>query len=235
MPDTRKPADRPHPGPDLHARLYAEQIPALWQFGPVTVADHRRDDSMAAIARRILAAAPSAFRARRPVDGRLYRLRDHAPGAAARGKARFARHRRARRHARADRAPPRADGESQGRRLRGNADLAYPLYVHRNRHNDAALKSIVRTMVEETGLEAYLRQQQAIIGRPDSRPGLAAISLQDADAGRRGRRGDAAGARARDRRRHSGCRLVIVPGSGHLSTLEKPEAVNKALVEWMQW
>ena len=49
------------PGLTCTARLYAEQIPALWPFGPVTVADHRRDDSMAAIARRILAAAPPRF------------------------------------------------------------------------------------------------------------------------------------------------------------------------------
>ena len=42
------------PGLNCSARLYAEQIPVLWQFGPVTVADHRRDNSMAAIARRML-------------------------------------------------------------------------------------------------------------------------------------------------------------------------------------
>ena len=49
------------PGLTCSARLYAEQIPALWRFGPVMVADHTRDDSMAAIARRILAAAPPRF------------------------------------------------------------------------------------------------------------------------------------------------------------------------------
>ena len=48
-------------GLNCSARLYADQIPALWQFGPVIVADHRRDDSMAAMARRILAAAPPRF------------------------------------------------------------------------------------------------------------------------------------------------------------------------------
>jgi pimeloyl-ACP methyl ester carboxylesterase len=31
-----------------------------------------------------------------------------------------------------------------------------------------------------------------------------------------------------------GSRLVIVPESGHLSTVEQPQAVTKALVEWMQ-
>ena len=55
-------------------------------------------------------------------------------------------------------------------------DLAFPVYVHRNRHDDAALKNIVRDMAEETGAEAYLRQQQAILSRPDSRPGLGAIA-----------------------------------------------------------
>ena len=49
------------PGLNCSARLYAEQIPVLWQFGPVTVADHRRDDTMAAIARRILSGAPPRF------------------------------------------------------------------------------------------------------------------------------------------------------------------------------
>src|SRR5256886_10836629 len=39
----------------------SEQIPALWRFGPVTVADHTRDDSMAGIARRLLAHAPPRF------------------------------------------------------------------------------------------------------------------------------------------------------------------------------
>src|SRR5687767_438516 len=49
------------PGLNCSARLYAAQIPILWRFGPVTVADHTRDDAMAAIGRRILASAPPRF------------------------------------------------------------------------------------------------------------------------------------------------------------------------------
>ena len=48
------------PGLNCSARLNAEQIP-LWRFGPVVVADHTRDASIAAIASRILAAAPPLF------------------------------------------------------------------------------------------------------------------------------------------------------------------------------
>jgi pimeloyl-ACP methyl ester carboxylesterase len=49
------------PGLNCSARLYADQIPALWRFGPLLIADHTRDDSMGAIAARILNAAPPRF------------------------------------------------------------------------------------------------------------------------------------------------------------------------------
>ena len=51
-------------------------------------------------------------------------------------------------------------------------EQVFPIYVHRNRHGDEALKRIVREMAEATGIEAYLRQQQAILNRPDIRPAL---------------------------------------------------------------
>ena len=49
------------PGLVSSPRIYAPVVPALWRFGPVTVANHIRDDNMGAIARRILAEAPPRF------------------------------------------------------------------------------------------------------------------------------------------------------------------------------
>src|ERR1700742_5203327 len=49
------------PGVICSPRIYAPVMPALWRFGPVTVANHIRDDNMGAIARRILAEAPPRF------------------------------------------------------------------------------------------------------------------------------------------------------------------------------
>ena len=49
------------PGLVSSPRIYAPLLPALWRFGPVTVANHIRDDHMALIARRILAEAPPRF------------------------------------------------------------------------------------------------------------------------------------------------------------------------------
>src|SRR5476651_887697 len=49
------------PGLAASPRIYAPVLPALWRFGPVTVANHIRDDSMGAIVARILAEAPPRF------------------------------------------------------------------------------------------------------------------------------------------------------------------------------
>src|SRR6187455_3567494 len=49
------------PGLASSARIYAPVVPALWRFGPLMIANHIRDDSMAAIARRVLSEAPPRF------------------------------------------------------------------------------------------------------------------------------------------------------------------------------
>src|SRR3984885_2278731 len=49
------------PGLACSPRLYAQQIPQLWTVGPVTIAQHQHHESMAAIARSILGAAPERF------------------------------------------------------------------------------------------------------------------------------------------------------------------------------
>src|SRR3954470_3266163 len=49
------------PGLVSSPRIFAPVLPALWRFGPVTVANHTSDDNMGAIARRILAEAPPRF------------------------------------------------------------------------------------------------------------------------------------------------------------------------------
>jgi hypothetical protein len=68
------------PGLLTSPRLYAAQLPALWQHGPVTIADNTRDDTIAAIASRILTDAPPRFALAGAVDGRLHLLRDRPPG-----------------------------------------------------------------------------------------------------------------------------------------------------------
>jgi len=221
------------PGLACSARLYSEQIPALWRFGPVTVADHRRDETIAAIARRILASAPPrfalaglsmggyiAFEIMRQAPERVAKLAlldtaatPETPQQTAARKERIA--------------------LAESGRFVEVLDLLFPLFVHRDRHGDAALRRTVHLMGEETGAEIFVRQQHAIMGRADSRPSLAAIScptlvvVGDADelTPLAAAQAIAAGI--------SGARLAIIPESGHVPTLERPQAVNAALVEWM--
>lgn len=221
-------------GLNCSARLYAEQIPALWQFGPVMVADHRRDDSMATMARRLLATAPPrfalaglsmggyvAFEIMRQAPERVAKLALLDTGAGTEAPERTAQRQPLLQMAR--------DG-----RFAEITENQFPLLVDGSRHGDMELKAKVRAMNEETGADAYIRQQQAIMGRPDSRPGLAAIACptlvlvgdEDQPTPPALAHEMAAGIR--------GARLVVVPACGHLSTLERPEAVTKALVEWMQ-
>jgi pimeloyl-ACP methyl ester carboxylesterase len=221
------------PGLACSVRLYGDQIPALWLFGPVTVADHCRDESIAAIARNILAAAPPrfallglsmggyiAFEIMRQAPERVAKLAllDTAatPETAKQTVAR---------ETRIELAKSGRFGEA--------LDQMFPLLVHRDRRGDEKLKRIVEMMGEETGADAFIRQQHAIMGRADSRPSLAAIRcptlvmVGDADelTPPAAAQEIAAGI--------SGARLVVIPQCGHLSTLEWPDAVNVALVEWI--
>ncbi|HEX4408332.1 MAG TPA: alpha/beta fold hydrolase [Xanthobacteraceae bacterium] len=222
------------PGLTCTPRLYAEQIPALWQFGSVTVADHRRDDSMAAIAKRILAAAPQRFAlAGLSMGGYIaFEIMRQAPE-------RVAKLALLDTGARGDTAEQTARRQTvialaKEGRYAEVPDIAFPVYVHRDRHGDEALKAIVRTMAAETGAEAFLRQQQAIIGRPDSRPGLGAIRCPTLVLVGEGDMATPPELAQEIAAGIPGSRLVVVPGSGHLSTMEKPEAVTEALVEWLR-
>ena len=49
------------PGLACSARLYSTILPTVWAHGAVTVADNRRDDTMSAMAQRLLADAPARF------------------------------------------------------------------------------------------------------------------------------------------------------------------------------
>lgn len=198
------------PGLLTSARLYGEQIPALWHYGPVTVADHTRDNRMTSIAGRILATAPPrfalvglsmggylAFEMLRQAPDRVARLalldttaRPDTPQQTERRHALIA--------------------LAQSGRLAEVADQLFPLLISPARHGDPDLRRLVRLMADETGPEAFICQQK---GDHDP-PRLAARAhrdrLPDAGAGRRRRRVNPAGAVRRDRQRHPPC----TPGRG---------------------
>jgi pimeloyl-ACP methyl ester carboxylesterase len=222
------------PGLLCTPRLYAEQIPALWRHGPVTIADHVRDDSMAGIATRILAAAPPRFAlAGLSMGGYIaFEIMRRSPERVAR-------------LALLD-TQARPDTSEQSERRRAQVALAragkmaevvdqqYPLMVHHRRLGDHALRALALQMAEEVGAAGFARQQDAIIGRPDSRPDLAGIGCPTLVLV-----GEADELTPPDRAREMAeaiphARLVVVPDSGHLSTLEQPDGVTAALEAWIE-
>ena len=221
------------PGLNCSARLYAEQIPALWRFGPVMVADHTRDDSMDAIAARILAAAPPHFAlAGLSMGGyiALTMLR-HAPERVRR-LALLDTSARPETPEQTERRKPQISLAQAGRFAEVPA-LQFPIFVHHSRQNDDALRARVRAMAEETGPEAFLRQQQAIMTRPDMRPLLALIDCPTLVLVGDGDELTPPALSQEIAAGIAGSRLVVVPDCGHLSTMERPEAVNNALTEWV--
>jgi pimeloyl-ACP methyl ester carboxylesterase len=222
------------PGLACSPRLYAEQIPDLWAVGPVTIAQHGRGDSMSAIARSILASAPQRFALiglsmggyvsfeilrQSPERVAMLALLDTT--------------------ARPD-TPELTENRRNQISLAGKtpiaklADLLFPRLVHRQRHDDQQLRHIVRLMAEETGAAAFIRQQTAIMSRPDSRPSLSAIRCPTLVLV-----GDADEMTPPDRAAEmaqgiAGSRLVTVAQCGHLSTLERPQQVTAALLELLR-
>ncbi len=220
------------PGLLATPRLYAEQIPELWRLGPVTVAIHTRDDSMSGIARRILASAPPRFAlAGLSMGGYLsLEILRQAPERVAR-LALLDTSARPDLPEQSEQRRAQMQLARQGR-LDEISDALFPRLVHANRRDDEALRELVRLMAREVGAEAFARQQTAIIGRPDSRPTLGAIRcpalviVGDGDLLTPPERAQEIADGI------PGARLVTVPSSGHLSTLEQPQAVTRALVEF---
>jgi pimeloyl-ACP methyl ester carboxylesterase len=221
------------PGLACTEDLFAEQIGSLRGKIAISIADHARHDTMSAIARAILATAPPrfalcglsmggyiAFEMVRQEPDRIERL------------------------ALLDTSALSDTPEQTERRLKLIAmaqtgefksvrDTLWPLFVHPARHDNVALKRAVFKMMDDTGPETFIRQQKAIMSRPDSRPSLGAIhcptlvlvgnedaltpvsvALTIADG-------------------IAGSKLEIVQDCGHLSTMERPDAVTEALRAWI--
>jgi hypothetical protein len=46
-------------------------------------------------------------------------------------------------------------------------DELFPGFVHPSRRDDASLRQLVYDMAEDIGVDAFIRQQTAVIGRSD--------------------------------------------------------------------
>ncbi len=220
------------PGLNCSPRLYEGQLSALWQLGPVTIADHRRDETLSAIARRILDCAPKhfslaglsmggyiSFEIVRQAPERVMKLalldtsaRPEAPEQTERRKKLI-------------------ELAEQNRLIEIN-DVLWPVLVHRSKLDNEALRAIIDRMALETGAEAFIRQQKAIIGRADLRPLLGTIKcptimiVGDSD-----QLTPPAHAKEIVEGIPGAC-LEVISSCGHMSTMEQSQQITKLLVDF---
>jgi pimeloyl-ACP methyl ester carboxylesterase len=98
---------------------------------------------------------------------------------------------------------------------------------------DEVLVDAVTRMTETVGKDAFLRQQKAIMARPDSRPSLGDIKVPTlVICGRQ----DLATPLKLSEEIADGipeARLCVIEECGHLSTMERPHAVTALMRDWL--
>ncbi len=222
------------PGLLCTAALWERQRAGLEDICDIRIADHTRHDSVGAIAAALLDEMPATFAlAGLSMGGYIaMEILRQAP-------------QRVSRLALLDTAPG-ADDEARKELRRQFVALArkagigpvidrlMPQFLSEKHCKDAAMAALVRKMAEDTGTEAFARQQEAIMGRPDSTallgeircPSLVLVGADDGltppDVARF----------MHERLQDSS--LVVVPDCGHLSPIEQPDAVTQALRVWLQ-
>ena len=221
------------PGLLNDASLFEEQVTALATLAAVSVADLSRAESISAMADEALKEAPA---------GRFVLI-----GLSMGGYVAFEIMRRAPERvcglilldtsARPD--TPESSATRQALMTLAETDLdavteqLLPKLSHPERVSLPAVRGVIQSMAASLGKEVFIRQQKAIMSRPDSRPTLAKITCptlvicgrEDLITPLEMAEEITAGIK------HA--QLKIIEQCGHLSTLDQPEVVGKLIARWI--
>jgi pimeloyl-ACP methyl ester carboxylesterase len=219
------------PGLLEDADAFGAQVDALGPVAACAVADLTREPSLAALAASALRPAPAgplalvghsmggyvALEIMRQAPERIERL------ALLNTNAR----------------PDTKEGTENRRRLMALAEKDFPAVIQallpklvKPQHLER-LSGTMTEMALATGKEAFLRQEEAIIGRGDSRPRLAAIGCPTLVVAARDDQLMPVEILEELARGIPGARLAIVEDCGHMASLERPAEVAKLLREWL--
>jgi pimeloyl-ACP methyl ester carboxylesterase len=222
------------PGLLCDAAVWQPQTDALADVAAPWVADHTRHDDLRALAAAVLREAPAE----------RFALAGFSMGGYVALEMIAQAPERIARLALVDTSARPESAEARERRLRlielaasGKfsrvTEVLLPMMLHASRLADPALLAVVRDMARRTGEDAFVRQERAIMSRADSRPRLAAIGCptlvlcgrDDQLTPLEGHEEMAAAI--------PGATLTVLGTCGHMSTLERPEAVSAALRTWL--
>lgn len=224
------------PGLLCTADLWRDQIQALSDIADIRVPTHHLDDSIEAIADRILETAPDQFALAGLSMGGYIALEIllRAPE-------------RVTHFALID---TRADADTEkdkkkrqdfirlverGRVFKGVTESLLPMLIHPSRFNDNALTSRIYKMAEDIGKDGFIRQEIAIMNRRDrwaeldqiTCPTLVLSGNEDALI--------PASHQEKMARAIPDAEFHIIPECGHLPSMERPFETNTLMREWLSW
>lgn len=222
------------PGLLNDAELWRHQIDTLADVADISVGNLDHDDSLAGLAKRVLAAAPGRFAlAGLSMGGYVAQeVMRQAPE-------------RVLRLALLD-TNARADGpEAMERRLRlidiaesGRFSQVMPgmvgNLVHPRRLGSDDFVGMILTMAERVGPKAFVRQQRAIMGRPDGRDDLRRIACPTLVLFGRQDTLTPIELHLEMAAAIPGARFVVIEDAAHLTPVEQPQAISAVLRYWLQ-
>lgn len=221
------------PGLLCDAALWRHQTETLVDICQPWVADLTRDDSIGAMAERVLDEAPRRFfLAGLSMGGYV------AQEIMRRAPERVERLALVDTNARADTATQvKTRGElirlSEIGKFKGVTPRLLPNLVHPSRLNDPTVADVVMQMAERVGQEAFTRQQTAIMGRVDGRGDLAAVRVPSVVICGRQDALSSVELHAEMANAIPNARLVVIEDCGHLAPLERPYAVSAVMRYWL--
>lgn len=212
---------------------YVPILDTLWSRGQVTVADTRRDDTIAAMAERILTENNGSFALLGTSMGGYVAL-EVVRQAPERVEALAL----VSTSARADSDEQKAARARQSALVENGQfdaliEAAFPGVVAAENEFDDDLLTRWRAMTTPVGPEAFLRQQQAVMGRADLRSTLAGITCPTAIIHGAGDRLIPLDAAEESAALLPAATFTTIQGAGHLMYFEQTDKARTAVGSWL--
>ena len=223
------------PGQLCDAALWDAQVQALADIADIRVADLTLDDTVEAMAGRILADAPARFAVcGLSLGGYVaFELVRRAPERVTH----LALMNTSARPDTEDRSEQRERSVRAARigTFKGVTPRFLPTILHPDHAADPAMAEIVLDMTERVGRVAFERQQNAAMLRPDCRQLLPAIGCPTLVVGGRQDRVAPPELQLEIAAGIANARLEVLEVCGHLAPIEQAETVNRLMRAWLGW
>lgn len=119
-------------------------------------------------------------------------------------------------------------------KFRGVTPALLPTFLHADNLQNENLRQRIFAMAAEVGRDGFIRQQTAIMGRPDSRPLLPTIRIPTLVIGGAGDRLTPPDHAQEMADLIPDAKLAILDRAGHLAPMETPDETARLMMNWLR-